>query len=86
MQRGGALASMVHNVSPERSAEPERSRTPGRNPDTGGSDREGEAQSSGETRYSLAGVNVNWFESEGLGGRGSLIASGDGVLTALREN
>ena len=62
---GGALASFVHSVSPEGSAEPDRSRTPARNPDGGGSDREGGAQSSGETRYSFAGENVNCSEGKG---------------------
>ena len=42
------LFSLVHNVSPERSAEPDLSRTPGNLGDPGGRDKEGVAQSEGE--------------------------------------
>ena len=42
------LFSLVHNVSPEGSAEPDLSRTPGNLGDPGGRDKEGGAQSEGE--------------------------------------
>ena len=42
------LVSLVHNVSPEGSAEPDLSRTPGNLGNLGGRDKEGVAQSEGE--------------------------------------